>query len=455
MAMIKQKEKILNRKRNKKNKISSQFTAIVLAAGKGKRMNSTLPKVLHPLLGKLLVFHVLDKLLFLNKYIRQIIVVVGYKGEMIEEAIKKYFIDKGVDPKIKIEFVYQEKMLGTANAVETAGKKISYENVLVLCGDAPLIMSETLVSFISFYLRKKLWGCVLSAHLNVKNSLGSIVRDVDGKVQAIREKIELAEDKVCGELIFDEVNSGVYCFKKDVLFELLPKIKINAKKKEYFLTDIIKILYKEKKNYLDSYSLEDAEEILGINTKKDLRIAEKVIKYRIIDNLIESGIEVVDPENTYIQEDVVIGKNTTIYPFTFIEKGVIIGKNCSLGPFIRLRKGTEIGDNSQTGNFLEINRSKIGNNVRIKHFGYLGDAFVEEGVNIGAGTVIANYDGKQKNKTYIGKKAFIGSDTIIVAPVKIGANAITGAGSVVTKDVEPKTVVVGVPAKIFKKKDKL
>ncbi|MCK5287860.1 MAG: bifunctional UDP-N-acetylglucosamine diphosphorylase/glucosamine-1-phosphate N-acetyltransferase GlmU, partial [Candidatus Omnitrophica bacterium] len=165
--------------------------------------------------------------------------------------------------------------------------------------------------------------------------------------------------------------------------------------------------------------------------------------------------EVVDPENTYIQEDVVIGKNTTIYPFTFIEKGVIIGKNCSLGPFIRLRKGTEIGDNSQTGNFLEINRSKIGNNVRIKHFGYLGDAFVEEGVNIGAGTVIANYDGKQKNKTYIEKKAFIGSDTIIVAPVKIGANAITGAGSVVTKDVEPKTVVVGVPAKIFKKKDKL
>ncbi|MCK5493970.1 MAG: bifunctional N-acetylglucosamine-1-phosphate uridyltransferase/glucosamine-1-phosphate acetyltransferase, partial [Candidatus Omnitrophica bacterium] len=370
-------------------------------------------------------------------------------------AIKKEFIAKATNANIKIEFVHQKKMLGTSNAVQTAGKKISYENILVLCGDAPLIMSKTLVSFISFYLRKKLLGCVLSAHLNVKNSLGSIVRDVDGKVQAIREKIELAKDKVYGKLIFDEVNSGVYCFKKDVLFDLLPKIKINVKKKEYFLTDIIEILYKEKKNYLDSYSLEDSEEILGINTKKDLRVAEKVIRYRIIDNLIDSGVEVVDPENTYIQEDVVIGKNTTIYPFTFIEKSVIIGKNCSLGPFIRLRKDTVIGDNCQVGNFLEINRSKIGNNVRIKHFGYLGDAFVEEGVNIGAGTVIANYDGKQKNKTYIEKKAFIGSDTIIVAPVKIGANAITGAGSVVTKDVESKTVVVGVPAKIFKKKDKL
>ncbi|MCK5394332.1 MAG: NTP transferase domain-containing protein, partial [Candidatus Omnitrophica bacterium] len=218
MAMTKQKEKIFNRKKNKKNEISSQFTAIVLAAGKGKRMNSTLPKVLHPLLGRPLVFHVLDKLFLSNKYIRQIIVVVGYKGELIESAIKKEFIAKATNANIKIEFVHQKKMLGTSNAVQTAGKKISYENILVLCGDAPLIMSKTLVSFISFYLRKKLLGCVLSAHLNVKNSLGSIVRDVDGKVQAIREKIELAEDKVCGKLIFDEVNSGVYCFKKDVLF---------------------------------------------------------------------------------------------------------------------------------------------------------------------------------------------------------------------------------------------
>ncbi len=455
---MKKDDKKMNNKNKKDIKeisSSSQFTAVVLAAGKGKRMNSKLPKVLHLLLGKPLVSHVLDKLLLSNRYIKQIIVVVGYKGELIEEAIKKDFVGKRAAAKIKIDFVYQKKMLGTANAVETAVKKIRHENVLVMCGDAPLIVSKTLISFISFYLRKKLVGCVLSACLNVKNSLGSIVRDNKGKVQAIREKIELDEDKVRGNFVFDEVNSGVYCFKKDVLFDYLPKIKINRKKKEYFLTDIIEILYKEKKNFLDSYLLEDSEEILGINTKKDLRIAEKVIRYRVIDNLIDSGVEVVNPENTYIQEDVLIGKNTTIYPFTFIEKGVIIGKNCSLGPFIRLRKGTVIGDNTQAGNFLEINRSKIGKDVRIKHFGYLGDSFVGDGVNIGAGTVIANYDGKQKHKTYIGKNAFIGSDTVIVAPAKIGEKAITGAGSVVTKDVKPKTVVVGVPAKIFKKKGKL
>ena len=411
-------------------------------------MKSQRPKVLCELSGRPLIYYVLSSLLKLKKQVKQIIIVVGYKGSQVEEQINKDFPAKSKGS-VRVDFVCQKKMLGTADAVKAAHKKIKYDNVLVLCGDAPLITAKVISNFISFFQKKKLSSCVLTADLKEKNSLGSILRDKSGKIMAIREKLSAADSKK--GTMSPEVNSGLYCFKKDVLRKSLPKIKMNKKKGEYFLTDIIEILYKGRQRQ-ESYFLDDSDYILGINSPKDLFKAQKVLQLRLIEEHIEGGVEVIDPFTTFIQQGARIGKNTVIYPFTYIEKGVIIGNNCALGPFVRLRQGTVIRDNTQVGNFLEINRTKIGRNVRIKHFGYLGDTFIEDEANIGAGVVVANFDGKSKNKTYIKKGAFIGSDTVLIAPVKIGEAAVTGAGSVVTKNVRPKSVVAGVPAKPLKKK---
>ena len=424
-----------------------EFTAVILAAGKGKRMKVSRPKVLCELSGRPLIHYVLDQLLRLKKKVKQIVIVIGYKGKQVEQAIRQDFKTKGITT--KIDFVYQAKMLGTADAVRVASKKIRYSNVLVLCGDAPLITSKVISSFISYFLRKKLSSAVLTADVKEKNSLGSILRDKDGKIMAIKEKLSLTDSRGADKSL--EINSGIYCFRKDILSKSLTRIKANKKKGEYFLTDIVEILYKKGQKQ-DSYFLDDSDYVLGINSPGDLHQAEQILRKRTIDALIEQGVRVIDPNSTFVQAGVRVGKNTTIYPFTYINKDVIIGNNCSLGPFLHLREGTVIKDNSQVGNFLEVNRTKIGKGVRIKHFGYLGDATIEDQANIGAGVVVANFDGKSKNKTYIKKGAFVGSDTVLVAPVKVGERAVTGAGSVVTKNVKPRSVVVGVPAKPLKKK---
>ena len=432
------------------NKKGKNFTAIVLSAGKGKRMKSDYPKVLCDLAGKPLIYYTLQELLKLKKYLKEIIIVVGYKGKAVEAEVKKYFFDKKL--KIKIEFAYQKKMLGTAKAVELASKRVNNNNILIVCADTPLITCETLSLFISFFMRNNLSGSILTANLNTSSSLGAILRDESGKIMKVQEKISLIKrTSLSRSQSSEEVNSGIYCFKRNKLLENLPKIKKNKVKEEYFLTDIVELFY-EKGEKIDVYSLEDAREILGINTPQEACQAEEIMRQRILDSFLSKGVKIIDPRTTFIQNGVSIGKNSIIYPFTFIEKGVIIGRNCLLGPFVHLRKGTCIKDNTQIGNFVEINRTKIGNNVKIKHFSYLGDAYLGNQVNIGAGTVIANFDGKFKHKTIIEKQAFIGSDTVLVAPVRIGTAAATGAGSVVTKNVKAKTVVVGVPARVLKKK---
>jgi bifunctional UDP-N-acetylglucosamine pyrophosphorylase/glucosamine-1-phosphate N-acetyltransferase len=205
---------------------------------------------------------------------------------------------------------------------------------------------------------------------------------------------------------------------------------------------------------LDAYVLADSQEALGINSQRDYWQVSNIMRMRMLEALARRGVKIIDPETTFIHEGVKVGKNTVIYPFTFIEKGVIIGSNCSLGPFVRLRKGTVIRDHAQIGNFLEVNRSRIGKAVKAKHFSYLGDVTLGDNVNIGAGTVVANYDGRSKHNTYIQKDAFIGSDTVLVAPVTVGKGASTGAGCVVTKNVKPNTVVAGVPARLLRKKAK-
>ncbi|MBU1122930.1 MAG: NTP transferase domain-containing protein [Candidatus Omnitrophota bacterium] len=417
-----------------------QFTAIVLAAGKGKRMKSSLPKVLHGLGGYSLIHHVLHQLEGVKKYVKQIVVVLGYEGNAIEKEVSKRFTN--------IDFVYQKDLSGTASAVKCALPRVKHKNVLVLCADAPLIQKSTLILFISKYLRNSVSAALISAQMKGDNQLGRIIRDCKGDIKAIKEKSEYSV--ACND---KEVNSGIYCFLGDKLFKSLERIARNNKKGEYFLTDVIEILYKAG-DKIGSYLLADSNEILGINTQKDILFAEQILRERIVNAFIEKGVKIVDWRNTYIETGVKIGKNTVIYPFTFIEKDVIIGNNCVLGPFLRLRSGTKIKKNTQLGNFIEINRSALGQGVTMKHLGYLGDADIKDNVNIGAGTVVANYDGKKKNKTVIGKGAFIGCDTVLVAPVKVGGGAITGAGSVIIHDVEPNSVVIGVPAKVLKRKKK-
>jgi len=414
-----------------------EFSVIVLAAGKGKRMYSNIPKVLHKICGMPMIYYPIKTLISLKHYIKQIIVVVGYKSEDIKKNLDEFF------PKENIEFAYQKELLGTADAVKVALEKIKFENVLILCADTPLLKKDTLLYFIKDYLEGNSVCSIITSKLSYPNQLGKIIRDDNQEIMGIEEQLDSKKRDI-------EVNSGIYIFNKEVLEDNLKKIQIKPKKKEYFLTDIISIIYREGFK-IRSFSSTEPEEIFGINTRDDLIFAENIIRRRLINQFINNGVYFLDKDSVFIQEGVKIGKDTVIYPFTFIEKNVIIGKNCSIGPFIHIREGTRISSNTQVGNFLELVRCKIGKNVKAKHFGYLGDTVIKDNVNIGAGTVTANFDGKKKNKTIIDKEAFIGSDTILVAPVKIGKKSLTGAGSVVTKNVKPNTVVAGVPAKFLKK----
>ncbi|UCC94833.1 MAG: bifunctional N-acetylglucosamine-1-phosphate uridyltransferase/glucosamine-1-phosphate acetyltransferase [Candidatus Omnitrophota bacterium] len=420
------------------------FTAIVLAAGKGKRMRSRHPKVLHRLAGKPLIYYVLRELMGMRRYIKQIVVVVGHKNKNVEEAARKYFSHS----RKKLDFVYQNQPLGTADAVRCAQQKVKCDDILIMCADTPLITRTTLRSFISFFLRKRAACALITAYRSDKNDLGSVLRDSKGRPCAVKEKLDFNPQGILAE-----VNSGIYCFKRDALLQSIKKIEKNARKQEYFLTDAIQILSGAGCR-IEAYLLDDSEQILGINTQHHLRRAEKALRRKICDQFIARGVNIIDPESTFIEEGAKIGKNTYIYPFTFIEKNVIIGSNCTLGPFIHVREGCRIKDNAYLGNFVEICRSKIGKGVRMKHLGYLGDTSVGDNVNIGAGTVVANFDGKKKHKTFIEEDSFIGCDTILIAPLKVGKGAFTGAGSVVTRDVGAYTVVAGVPARILKSAQK-
>ena len=413
-----------------------QFTAIVLAAGKGVRMKSPMPKVLNRLGGKPLIYYVLKEAAAL-KEVKQIIVVVGYKADEVKRYAAKHFKN--------VEFAVQRNQLGTGHAVSSAVSKVKYPNTLILCGDAPLITKETISSFIDNYSSKKAHLSLLSSYLENKYDMGVVIRDGLGNPKAICEVVNLKARSP-----MEEVNSGVYAVDTRILRENLAQIKKDPVKGEYFLTDIVGLCYSQSCRV--TAMVVDSEEILGVNSPVELCGAYNVLRRRIINRHLNNGVKVIDPATTFIEEDAVIGKNSIIYPFTFIEKHVRIGANCFLGPFLRLREGTRLEDNTRLGNFIEISRSNLACGVTMKHFGYLGDTTVGAYANIGAGTVVANYDGKNRNKTVIEKESFIGCDAVLVAPVKIGKRALVGAGSVVTKNVAPKTVVVGVPARVLRKR---
>lgn len=410
--------------------------AIVLAAGRGTRMKSETPKVLHNIFGKPIISYVLDSLR--GAGITRIITIAGYGSNDLR---------KSIDTKI----VIQKKLLGSGDAVRTAKRLLGgYSgNVVVICGDTPLVTSETIKKLISRHEASGASATLTTIRLKDPSEYGRIVRGPSGEVVKIAE--EVAADYI--EKAIDEVNVGTYCFRAKDLFDALKNVKPDPRKKELFLTDTVEILRKAGKA-VESVTITDADEMIGINSRKDLAEATRSLKNKIIDEMMLSGVTVEDPLSTTIYPDAEIGQDTIIHPNTFIGPNAKIGKRCHIGPFARLTANVNIGRDVIVGNFVELVRTTIGDGCRVKHHTYLGDASLGKRVNIGAGTITANYDGKNKNKTVIKDNAFIGVSSVLIAPIVIGKNSTVGAGCVVLKgrDVPDGKTVVGVPAKILEKR---
>jgi len=416
--------------------MNKNIAVIILAAGKSTRMKSDKPKVLHPICARPMLEYVLD--LVRDLRIDKTIAVLGHKHQEVRKHLP-----------VGINVAIQKRLQGTADAVKTALPLLKnfQGTILVLYADNPLLKKETISKLLKHHTENNLDATLLTAYSEKPFGYGRILRDKYSSISGI------VEEKDANDFQKDikEINTGIMCFKKDSLSSALRYVTPNNRKKEYYLTDIIGILYKNGR-LVDGVRISDIHEALGINSRSELAQANAIMQQRINDALMQKGITILDPESTFISYGTQIGRDTVIYPFTVIERDVKIGKRCRLGPFAHLRGGTELEDDVAVGNFIEIVRSKIFPKTRAKHFGYIGDSLIGCGVNIGAGTVTANFDGKKKNKTIIKNHAFIGSDTVLVAPVKIGRRAVTGAGSVVVKNknVSDGTVVAGVPAKILK-----
>lgn len=408
---------------------------IILAAGKGERMKSSLPKVLHEVCGRPMCGYVFD--LCKDLRLNTCVTVLGYKSEEVKKNLPS-----------GMKTVIQKKQAGTADAVKQALPLLKNFSgtVLVLYADNPLLTKDTVRKLLDRHHQNNAALTVLTAALNKPAGYGRIIRDKYSCICGI------VEEKEANDFQKDikEINTGVMCFDKNRLSEALKSVRPSAVKKEYYLTDCIEILYK-KGMLIENIQISDIKEALGINTRADLSTANRIMQLRLNEGFMKKAVTIIDPTTVFISFDAKIGEDTIIYPFTVIEKNVKIGKRCSVGPFAHLRGGTVISDEVKVGNFIEIVRSKLAPHTLAKHFGYIGDTHIGRSVNIGAGVVTANFDGAKKNTTVIDERAFIGSDTVLVAPVKIGKNAKTGAGSVVTKNrnVPSGKTVAGVPAELL------
>ena len=410
--------------------------AIILAAGRGTRMKSEKPKVMHEILGKPMISLVVESVK--DAGITDIMIVTGFGSG----KVKNYFAST------KVKIVVQKKLLGSADAVSTARKKIGglKGDVLVVYGDTPLLTKDTIRKLIEKHKSSDASLTLLTAILKNPAGYGRVIRNTDGRITKIAEEAEVREYKK----EIREINVGTCIFKSEDLSDALKGINCDNSKREYYLTDAVKILTLEAKK-VESIAMENLNEMIGVNSRIELARATRVMKDRIMDELMSSGVTIQDPATTTIYPDVTIGKDSVIYPNTIIESNVKIGENCHIGPFARLRGGTRIGKNVEVGNFVELVRTEVSDSTKIKHHTYLGDAKVGKSVNIGAGTITANYDGKNKNKTVIGDNSFIGVGAILIAPVEIGKYALVGAGTVVLKGQKIKNgaTVVGVPARIL------
>ena len=432
-----------------------RIATIILAAGKGTRMNSDLVKVLHPVLGLPMLSYSID--ISLNGIrAEKTIVVIGHQAEQIQKEFKDS----------EVQFAVQEQQLGTGHAVLCALPFLrTFEGtVLILCGDVPLVKAKTLLSFVDDFRRNGSTLSVLTTVPEDPSGYGRIVRDRNGWVERIVEERDATEE----QRSLHEINTGIYCAEASFLREGSKEIGKENAQREYYLTDLVEI--GRKKGLRCSATVApDPVETMGINTRVDLAIASEVLRHEKLRDLMLSGVTLIDPKTTYVDRKVEVGRDTVLFPNctlegktrigercviesnsrildSVIESGVTIrsnsvitesrvGEGASVGPFAHLRPLSEIKAKAKIGNFVEVKNSVIGKGSKANHLTYIGDSQVGEGVNIGAGTITCNYDGFEKHPTIIGDRVFVGSNVELVAPVKVGSDSTIGAGTTVTKDI--------------------
>lgn len=444
-----------------------KITPILLAAGLGTRMKSNIPKVLHPVCGKPMLAYALEAARAAST--EKPVVVIGHAADAVRDFLGQ-----------EADCVVQDPQLGTGHAVLQAEPRLrgASDLVLVTYADMPLLRPETLARLVETQQQNPGPVTMLTVAAPDPRGFGRVVRGSDGSVQAIVEEAAATPE----QLSIHELNVGAYCFRGDWLWEALHRIPV-SKKGEYYLTDTVELATQAGLN-VEAVTTEDQEEIIGINTRLHLAEAETAMRRRINAAHMLAGVTLVNPAATYIQAGVTIGRDTVIWPNTHLEGKTLIGEGCEIGPetvvrdstigdhckvfksvvesalleehvdigpFAHLRKGAHLCKGVHLGNFGEVKDSTLGPGTKMGHFSYIGNADIGPDVNIGAGTITCNYDGVRKNPTEIGAGTFIGSDTMLVAPLKIGKRAKTGAGAVVTKDVPDDTLVVGVPARPIKK----
>lgn len=450
---------------------------LVLAAGLGTRMKSNLAKVLHRLDGRPLINHVCQTAAALAP--ENVCVVIGHQGEDVQKAVREE-LDEAL-----AQFVWQTEQLGTGHAVNMARSLLENQDstLLVLSGDVPMIRAETLAALVQQHRAHRGRGAactILTVKLDDPTGYGRIVRDDLGQFESIVEQKDATDE----EKSIREINSGIYCFDTKKLFETLSHVKNHNAQGEYYLTDVPSLMRQSGED-VSIYRHDDQFEIEGINNRVQLAEMERVLCRRVVKKLmLDYGVTFIDPKNAYISQRATIGRDTVIYPNVSIEGETVIGDGCviragtrisnskighgveildncvitdaevsggaRIGPFAHLRPAAQIGENAHVGNFVEVKKSTIGRNSKANHLTYIGDATIGENTNIGAGTITCNYDGKNKHRTEIGDNVKIGSDTMLVAPVKIGDGVVSGAGSVITKDVPPNKLVVGAPARAIR-----
>ncbi len=443
-----------------------KLCTVILAAGQGTRMKSNLPKVLHKLVGQPMAWYALQAA-------RQVSpakpwMVIGYGANQVQQALGD-----------QAQYVLQEPLLGTGHAVQQVEPLLrgKCDLLMVIYADMPLLTGETLGRLFESAQSHAGPITLLTVTSQETRGFGRILRDQKGQVKGIVEEAQASPEqlKIC------ELNPGVYCFRTKWLWPALKRIPLSPKG-EYYLTDLVGMAVAEE-HVVQAFAVDDPNEVIGINTRIHLAQAETLLRKRINEQWMLSGVTMIDPQSTYIEPGVTLGQDTILWPGTDLRGHTSIGAGCAIGPstiitdtkigdnctllasvlecaevedevdigpYCHLRKGAHLARGVHMGNFGEVKNSTLGPGTKMGHFSYVGDAQVGPDVNIGAGTITCNFDGTQKAATEIGEGAFIGSDTMLVAPVKVGAGARTGAGAVVTKDVPADTLVVGVPARAIK-----